>query len=354
MNKAQIVFLGDISLNQQYVEFYKKGLNPFSKISKKLFFSKFVVGNLECIVKGNQGENLLKKPRLTSTKETLNYLNKLDINLVSLAHNHIYDHLESGFIRTIDFLDKNNIDYLGASLDNEKSYKPFIKTINNIKIGFLNYVTEDTNPNLPEDSKVYLNTFNLEKVIRCIKVTKQQVNHVVLLLHWGGRVEGGLYPDWEQPKIARNLIDAGADLIIGHHSHTIQPFEIYKGKHIFYSLGNFCFSDFIFEGKNYKMSRRRKNIIIPNLSFSKTGYSVKISYWENKGDEIISYPSFKLKMLIRNKLFKLHRVRIIWNIYFFIHRKINPIFFYFLVNDLSFLQKIKKINWGKIKRHIKK
>ena len=90
MNKAQIVFLGDISLNEQYVEFYKKGINPFSKISNKLFFSKFVVGNLECLVKGSQGENLLKKPRLTSTKETLNYLNKLNINLVSLAHNHIF------------------------------------------------------------------------------------------------------------------------------------------------------------------------------------------------------------------------------------------------------------------------
>jgi len=354
MDKAQVVFLGDISLNNEYIERYKKGLNPFSKIVKKLCLSNIVIGNLECMAKGSQGQNLAKKPRLTTTEKTLNYLNTLNVNLVSLAHNHIYDHLEDGFIKTTDFLHKNNIDFLGASLEKEKYGKPHIETVNDIKIGFLNYVDLDTNPNLPKNSKVFLNTFNLEKTVDCIKDIRKEVDHIVLLMHWGGRVEGGLYPDWEQPKIARQLIDSGADLIIGHHSHTIQPFEIYKGKHIFYSLGNFCFSDFCFEGKNYKMSRRRKNIIIPIASFSKTRYTVKISFWKNEGDEIIPYPSYRFKMMMRNNLFKLHESRAIWSIYFFIYRKISPILFYLLINDMSLYKKMKSLNWNKIRRYMKK
>jgi len=51
-----------------------------------------------------------------------------------------------------------------------------------------------------------------------------------MFLHWGGNMEGAKFPDWNQPKEAKDFIDAGADLIVGNHSHTIQPYEIYKGK----------------------------------------------------------------------------------------------------------------------------
>lgn len=354
MNKAQIVFLGDISLNEQYIELYKKGLNPFSRIANELFSSNLVVGNLECMAKGDLGENELKKPRLSTTVDTLDYLTKMNIGMVSLAQNHIYDHLEDGLLKTIQFLKQNDIKFIGASLNKDEVTKYHIQNINDIQFGFLNYVTEDTNPNLPPNANVYLNIFNLDNAIERIRYLKIKVNHVIILLHWGGRVEGGLYPDWNQPKIARKLIDAGADLIIGHHSHTIQPYEIYKGKHIFYSLGNFCFSDFSFEGKDHIMPIRRKNVILPQFSFSKTDYSVKITYWLNQGEQFIPKPFYKFRMSIRNLLFLTHRNRAVWNLYFFIHRKINPIVFYFARNDLSLYEKMNNLNWDKIKRQIKK
>ena len=354
MSFVKIKFLGDIALNDSYIEFYKKKINPFKKIQKVLSEPDFVIGNLECVSKGNCGENLLKKPRLSTTVETLNFLKILNLNLVSLANNHIYDHLEDGFIKTTNFLKKNNIKYLGASLKKERESSPLIITKNNVKLGFLNYVTKDTNPNLPERAKVFLNTFNLEHAIHKINLLKNKVDHIILLLHWGGRVEGGMFPDFNQPKIARKLIDAGVDLLIGHHSHTIQPYEIYKGKYIFYSLGNFCFSDYKFEGKNYINPKRRKNIIIPNLHFCKTGYSIKITYWKNNGDEIVFNPRYKLKMFIRNILFKTHRIRLIWKIYFVIHRKINPLYFYFFTNNISFYEKVKRLNWLKLKKYLKK
>jgi hypothetical protein len=350
----KIYFLGDIALNGNYIGLYKTGHNPFSLLEADLNGSNYIVGNLECLANGNKGENELKKPRLSTTVETLNYLKTLNLDVACLAHNHIYDHLEDGFEKTTQFLTNNKINFMGAGLTQEEAAQPMILFHESIKVGMLNYVTTDTNPNLPGSAKVFLNIFNLGKAIADITLLKHKVDQVILLLHWGGRVEGGLYPDWNQPKIARKLIDAGADLIIGHHSHTIQPYEIYKGKHIFYSLGNFCFSDFSFEGKDYIMPIRRKNVILPQFSFSKTDYSVKITYWLNQGEQFTPKPFYKFSMYIRNLLFLTHRIRAIWNLYFFIHRKINPIVFYFTSNNLSLYQKMNKLNWDKIKRQIKK
>jgi len=354
MSGVSFLFLGDISLNDDYVEHYGAGRNPFEKLLPFLSTADFVVGNLECIAKGDQGENFLKRPRLTTTVEALHYLNNLNVNLVSLAHNHIFDHLEDGYIKTTKFLEKNKIQYLGASLNGDELGKPVILSKEDVMIGFLNYVTGDTNPNTPPDTKIHLNIFDFKNVIADIQKLKQKVDHVVLLLHWGGRVEGGLYPDFDQPQIARDLIDAGADLIIGHHSHTIQPYEIYKGKYIFYSLGNFCFSNFTFEGVKYIMPKRRKYVIIPEVNFSKTEYNVINTYWLNKGSEYLAKPLYKYRMLIRSFLFYTHKYKGFWNLYFFKHRKINPVVFYFLRNDISLSRKVKNLKWSKIRKQIKK
>jgi hypothetical protein len=354
MNKISILFLGDIALNGVFIDQFKRKFNPFKNLATFFLNKDLIIGNLECMAKGDQGENLKKKPRLTTNTETLSFLNTLNIKIVSLAHNHVYDHLEDGFLKTTQFLNDNKIKFTGASLIKGEEVKSLVKVINDVKFGFLNYVTSDTNPSLTTNAKVYLNIFNLDNAIEQIKQLKQRVNHVILLLHWGGSVEGGLYPDWDQPKIAKKLIDAGADVIIGHHSHTIQPFEIYKGKYIFYSLGNFCFSDFCFEGKNFINPKRRKKIIIPHFSFNKINYSVKMTYWINKGDQITPNPLYKYNMIIKNLLFLTHKLKPIWSFYFFIHRKINPVIFYFTSNDKSIFQKIRKLNWDKIKRQILK
>lgn len=242
----KIAFLGDISLNDEYVQLYQEGARPFDEIGAYLKSFDYVIGNLECLAQGDEGENELKRPRLKTTVETFNYLSDIGVNVVELAHNHVYDNLQDGFNKTIAFLDSKNIQHLGASIDASQANQPLIIEKEDISICLLNYVSRDTNPNLPEDADVYVNWLEENRIISEIKQYKQKYNYVILLLHWGGRMEGGNFPDWNQPKIAKSFIDAGADLIIGNHSHTIQPYEIYKRKYIYYSLGNFCFSKYIF------------------------------------------------------------------------------------------------------------
>lgn len=110
----KLAFLGDISLNDDYIDLYNNGENPFEEVEPYLKKHDLVVGNLECMSMGSNGENFLKFPCIRTTYKTLNYLRNLNLKIACLAHNHVYDHLESGFEVTTNFLKENNIEYIGA------------------------------------------------------------------------------------------------------------------------------------------------------------------------------------------------------------------------------------------------
>jgi hypothetical protein len=345
----EMCFLGDISLNGNYEKLYDTGMTPFSAIGEALDKS-FVVGNLECFSRGNQGVNENKKPRLETSVETLNYVRDFHLNVACLANNHVFDHLEDGFLKTMSFLQQNNIDSIGASLGPDHR-RPLILEKQGVEIGLLNYVTSDTNPNPPSDTDIKVNTFELENIVHDIKNLKDQVNHVVLCLHWGGRVEGGMYPDWDQPKTARILIDEGADLVIGHHSHTAQPYEVYKGKYIFYSLGNFCFSDYWFEGKLHVNSRRRMITTIVTVKFNQNNYTLNTSYYKNKNGYYYKIDSYKNIIRLRNLIFKLLKnIKPLWGIYYLSKLYILPVLLFLQRGDITMGDKLKRLIYASKKR----
>ncbi len=121
-----ISFLGDISLNGEYISLNEKGMNPFSDLESSLGSSDYVIGNLECMVKSEVGENLLKRPRISTTEETLTFLKNIHLSIACLAQNHIYDHLEDGYLRTTTFLDREGILRIGAGLTLDEVQKPII------------------------------------------------------------------------------------------------------------------------------------------------------------------------------------------------------------------------------------
>ena len=352
----RISFLGDISLNNKYNELYKKKQKPFENLRDILFSSQFVVGNLECLAKGDKGENLLKKPRLKTNPETLNYLKDINLGLALLAHNHVYDNLEDGFLKTINFLDDINIAHIGAGLSPEEATKPFIKDFNGTKICILNYVTHDTNPNLPKNATVYPNWFEETKVIADIKKYKETCDKVILCLHWGGRCEGGFYPDWDQPFIGRKLIDAGADLIVGGHSHTLQPYEEYKGKFIFYSLGNFCFDDIIFDRKIQEIEKgKNTKSIILNIQINKSKkYNIKKIPIENVNNILKLNNKILTEYKKKIKMFNLIKKRkVVWYFIYLKFKFIEPIVFYFWGNDHDFFNQLNNLNIHKIGRFLR-
>jgi len=349
----KISFLGDVSLNNRYNLLYDENKKPFNNVSNILQESDHVIGNLECLSVGIK-ENILKRPRLKTNKNTLNYLSDINMSISTLAHNHIYDNCREGFENTTNVLHNLNINYLGANIDQQCSQKPFL--INGDKeIALVNYVTHDTNPNIPQDADVYLNFFDLDRSSEEIRVLKKQGKMVFVILHWGGGSEGRYFPDWDQSKIAKQLIDSGADLIVGHHPHTLQPYEIYRGKYIFYSLGNFCFDDIIFEGKVIEInSPSETESAILNVTISKDlVINVELVTINKNADlELFIDWSILKKFNRRQILFKLIFInKLSWTIYYFLSKTFSPVLRYFFGNSSSFFTQVKKLNVGKIKTY---
>ncbi len=143
------------------------------------------------------------------------------IDAVNLANNHIYDYLERGYEDTISSLTKHHIGFFGYD-------HKYITTVKDIKIGALGYEGWSDTPDIRSQVK---------SDIQSLK--DQGVQIILVHYHWG--IERHYVPTKSQKSLAKFTIDAGADLILGHHPHVVQGIEEYKGKFIVYSLGNFMF-----------------------------------------------------------------------------------------------------------------
>lgn len=172
---------------------------------------------------------------------------------VNLANNHIMDYGEEGFSKTINYLKKNDIGFFGAGNDSNNYNNPYILDWKYKKIALLGYSCPSTHPVFGTKMSNGSAFLDIKKIISDIKDCKNRVDFIVLNLHWGD--EEIIYPKATDVEKAHILIEAGADLIIGHHAHVIQSIEKYKGKYIFYGVGNFIFPDFnvpsFYDGKKF-------------------------------------------------------------------------------------------------------
>ncbi|MDO5022933.1 MAG: CapA family protein [Eubacteriales bacterium] len=154
--------------------------------------------------------------------EYVKILTEGNIEAVTIENNHIMDHGEEGLKETTDTLDKEGI--IWSAEDNMGTFET-----NGVKIGMLAYQT--FNGRYPE---------LFDKVPRQIEEAKATHDIVIVSFHWGDELD--YVPNKNQQKLGRLSIDAGADLVVGHHSHRINPIEKYKGRYIAYSLSNFSFA----------------------------------------------------------------------------------------------------------------
>ncbi len=201
--------------------------DPFEHIKKSnSFFHDYdvVVANLEGpIVTMDRSLCQTKAYNFQFASDTTNRIREAGITMVNIANNHSYDCYAKGYESTISELSKAGIDYIGQR-PQEKSYVE--KNINGKKVAFIGI--DETVAPIPVSG--YYQT---------IKELKSKNDFVIVNIHWG--TEYMLTENDSQTAIAQALIDSGADAIFGHHPHVIEPVKIYKGKPIFYSLGNFVF-----------------------------------------------------------------------------------------------------------------
>lgn len=217
-----------------------------------------IFANLECPI--TDKEKFIKdkeKILFRCSSEIIDTLKDINVNIVSLANNHTFDCNYKGMVETIQLLKEADIKHTGAGSDIFEARTPVIFEVNNQKIGFLSYSwTKKMVKGPPEAMKGFpgvapqIPTIMKEDIYNL----KDKVNFIVISLHSGE--ENTLFPLPELKQTARKLIDWGADLIIGSHPHTFQGYEIYKDKLIFYSLGNFIFSNYEYIWKGNKKIRK--------------------------------------------------------------------------------------------------
>lgn len=172
-------------------------------------------------------------------------ITEIGADLVSLANNHVYDYGEKALLDTIDTVEKAQIPYVGAGRNLQEAMKPVYFIANGRKIAIvsatqiersLNYTREAT-----EERAGVLKTLNSDKFVSVIRQAKSQSDYVIAFVHWGTEHTG--HYEQGQVELGHAFIDAGADVIIGGHTHCLQGFDYYKGKPVIYSLGNFWFNN---------------------------------------------------------------------------------------------------------------
>jgi hypothetical protein len=128
---------------------------------------------------------------------------------------------------------------LGAGWSEEEAAHPLIFELRGLRLGLLNYVTQDTHPNLPTNARVHLNWFEEKRALSETSALSHRVDAVLVHLHWGE--EFIRMPSIDQRRIARKLVEAGARVVVGGHPHVLQGHESWTAGYIFHGVGNFLF-----------------------------------------------------------------------------------------------------------------
>lgn len=186
-----------------------------------------------------------KKFTFRARPQTVSYLGDMGVDLVSLANNHAYDFGENAFFDTMETLEGAGIAYMGAGRNLEEARRPVYYIINNIKIAFVaaTQIERLDNPDTrgaTESSAGVFRCWNGDNLLETVREAKENSDFVIVFLHWG--TENVETIDWAQEKQAPEVVEAGADLVIGAHPHCLQQISMVNGVPVVYSLGNFWFN----------------------------------------------------------------------------------------------------------------
>lgn len=235
-----VVAVGDILLDrgpngkiEKYGEKY-----PFEKVKKYLESADIAFGNLECPI-AKCGVAVIKPFCFRAKPERVKSLIYAGLDIVSLANNHTLDYGRDALLETMEILKKNGIKYAGAGKSSQEAHKPSIIEKNGLKIAFLAYSIFISDGGRSKKDSDFIAYIDSKAIAEDISNAKKTADVIIVSFHWGDECVD--IPSKSQKNLAHLAIDNGASIILGHHPHVLQGFEVYKGKVIAYSLGNFVF-----------------------------------------------------------------------------------------------------------------
>ncbi|WP_005032380.1 CapA family protein [Holophaga foetida] len=242
--ELRLVAVGDIMMHQDVKASAQDAPGGFPDLWRDLapLFQKadLVFGNLETPVAPRSGGP--GRPFLFNAPEVLvPALKQSGFHILATANNHAYDQGPKGLVETLERLRQQGLHALGSGMSRAEADSPCILERNGLRIGFLG-ATDVFNSRLNrQESGPWVSALDEDRLVETVRRLRPQVDALVLSLHWGNEYQH--QPSQRQREIASRLVEAGADLILGHHPHVLQPLAWVeaggrKGA-VAYSLGNF-------------------------------------------------------------------------------------------------------------------
>ena len=237
-----LVFAGDIMLADGPGKTIANGGDPLAPFAPILAAADYRIGNLECPVADSGEEHPDKIVSFRAAPATLRVLQGR-FDAVSVANNHAGDYGKTAFTDTLDNLQQAGIAAVGGGRNLSEAHRPLWIAQKGVKVAILAY-----NEFKPRVFEAGARTPGIawsedDQVISDIRAAKTAgADLVIPFMHWGWERE--MQPSERQRSLARRMIDEGAAMVVGGHPHVTQGAEIYRGKPIIYSLGNFVFDGF--------------------------------------------------------------------------------------------------------------
>ncbi|TCZ74259.1 CapA family protein [Paenibacillus albiflavus] len=244
---VHLIFAGDAMMDWSVKEAIReKGPDyPFQYVREEVSAADLAFVNLETAVTTHRVKDTNQIYNFKSDPISLSGIKNAGFDLVSISNNHVLDYKQQGFLETLQHLEQTGLRYVGGGRNKEQAYAAQLFKIKGQKIKILafsrfiptgEWFAQTDQPGVAE-------AYNKNSVLPVIKRERAGADYLLVYMHWG--VEKTHTPQQWQREYAYQMIDAGADAIIGSHVHVLQGYEFYHGKPIAYSIGNFLFPDYV-------------------------------------------------------------------------------------------------------------
>lgn len=284
--QASMLFFGDMMLDRSV----KKHIDSkgFDYLLKELAGENKIFFKCADIIHANLEGSFANKRISTSKTIAFRFdpilipkIKEYGFNLFNLANNHTLDMGKQGFIDSKNNLKKNGVEFYGQQLKIDED-NLLIKKAGNFNFAFIGL----------DDTINKVGTDELKKLFD--KAKENTVDFVIINIHWGDEYKEN--SNDRQKTLARTMIDMGADAIIGHHPHVVEEMEVYKGKPIFFSLGNFIFDQYF--------STSTQQGLALGIIFSKNEDGKHVSVFplpiESKQSQVVEMTGEKREKFLKN------------------------------------------------------
>lgn len=246
---TELVFVGDVSFSDGYSvmnQYRSRGKGAEGIVSEEVLAimrsATVTMANNEFTLTDRGSPIPDKMWTFRGNPENVSIYYEMGVDIVGLANNHAFDYGPDSLTDTLKTLDDAGIARVGAGENFEEAKAPYYYIVNGVKIAIVagSAIDPYSTRGAKENVSGVFQIFDTVSMSKEISAAKEKADYVIAYVHWG--VESTLVLTSGQKNMGKAFVDAGADVVVGMHSHCMQGLEYYNGKLIVYSLGNFTFS----------------------------------------------------------------------------------------------------------------